>query len=164
MPSAQAKPLHASSLQQELLQKMAHRTTSAQRLVKRAQIVLEALKGTSNTSIDQHLQIDDETVRRWRDRWQAGEPRLQAIEETGNRLPRYFREAVLERLFWHGSRIFDTQEVADRLRVKPSTVRRWIYIGALEAKTIQRGRRNRHRIKKAVIDAIEQPTASPAPD
>ncbi len=35
MPSAQAKPLHASSLQQELLQKMAHRTTSAQRLVKR---------------------------------------------------------------------------------------------------------------------------------
>jgi hypothetical protein len=43
MPSAQAKPLHASSLQQELLQKMAHRTTSAQRLVKRAQIILEAL-------------------------------------------------------------------------------------------------------------------------
>lgn len=46
MPSAQAKPLHASSLQQELLQKMAHRTTSAQRLVKRAQIILESLKGT----------------------------------------------------------------------------------------------------------------------
>jgi hypothetical protein len=43
LPSAQAKPLHASSLQQELLQKMAHRTTSAQRLVKRAHIILEAL-------------------------------------------------------------------------------------------------------------------------
>jgi transposase len=85
MPSAQAQPLHASSLQQELLQKMAHRTTSAQRLVKRAQIVLEALKGTSNTSIAQHLQIDYETVRRWRDRWHTGEPRLQAIEETGKR-------------------------------------------------------------------------------
>jgi transposase len=85
MPSAQAKPLHASSLQQELLQKMAHRTTSAQRLVKRVHIILEALKGTSHTSIAQHLQIDDETVRRWRDRWHAGEPRLQAIEETGKR-------------------------------------------------------------------------------
>ncbi len=85
MPSAQAKPLHASSLQQELLQKMAHRSTSAQRLVKRTHIVLEALKGTSNTSIAQHLQIDDETVRRWRDRWHAAEPRLQAIEETGKR-------------------------------------------------------------------------------
>jgi putative transposase len=85
MPSAQAKPLRASSLQQELLHKMAHRTTRAQRLVKRAHIILEALKGTSNTSIAQQLQIDDETVRRWRDRWHAGEPRLQAIEETGKR-------------------------------------------------------------------------------
>src|SRR5512135_398604 len=85
MPSAQAKPLHASSLQQELLQHIVHRTTSAQRLVKRAQIILEAFQGTSNTSIAQHLQIDYETVRRWRDRWHAAESRLQAIEETGKR-------------------------------------------------------------------------------
>ena len=62
MPSAQAKPLHASSLQQELLHKMAHRSTSAQRLVKRTHIALEALKGTSNTSFAQHLKIDDETT------------------------------------------------------------------------------------------------------
>src|SRR5712692_5641199 len=85
MPSPQAKPLHASSLQQELLQRMVQRATSAQRLVKRAQIILEALKGTSNTSIAQHLQIDYETVRRWRDRWHTAESRLQAIEETGKR-------------------------------------------------------------------------------
>src|SRR5205823_3979228 len=68
-----------------LLQQMAHRTTNAHRLVKRAHIILEALKGTSNTSIAQHLQIDYETVRRWRDRWHAAESRLQAIEETGKR-------------------------------------------------------------------------------
>ena len=85
MPSPQAKPLHVSSLQQELLQQIVHRTTSAQRLVKRAQIILEALKGTSNSSIAQQLQIDYETVRRWRDRWHAAESRLQAIEETGKR-------------------------------------------------------------------------------
>lgn len=85
MPFPQAKPLHVSPLQQELLQQMAHRTTSAQRLVKRAHIILEALKGTSNTSIAHHLQIDDETVRRWRDRWYTAESRLQAIEETGKR-------------------------------------------------------------------------------
>ncbi len=85
MPSPQAKPLQVSSLQQDLLQQMAHRTTSAQRLVKRAQIILEALKGTSNSSIARRLQIDYETVRRWRDRWHAAQSRLQAIEETGKR-------------------------------------------------------------------------------
>jgi putative transposase len=79
MPSPRAKPLQVSSLQQEMLQQM------TQRLVKRAQIILEALKGTSNSSIAQRLQIDDETVRRWRDRWHAAESRLQAIEETGKR-------------------------------------------------------------------------------
>jgi len=71
---------------------MAHRTTSAQRLVKRAQIILEALKGTSNSSIARHLQIDDETVRRWRDRWHAAQSRLQAIEETGKR--KLLRQAI----------------------------------------------------------------------
>src|SRR6266436_3114446 len=85
MPSPQAKPLHASSLQQELLQRMVQRATSAQRLVKRAQIILEGLKGTSHSSIAQHLPIDYETVRRWRDRWHAAQSRLQAIEETGKR-------------------------------------------------------------------------------
>src|SRR5437588_11000231 len=85
MPSPQAKLLHVSSLQQDLLQQMTRRTTSAQRLVKRAHIILEALKGTSTTEIAQHLQIDYETVRRWRDRWHAAESRLQTIEETGKR-------------------------------------------------------------------------------
>ncbi len=85
MPSPQAKPLQVSSLQQELLQQITQRSTSAQRLVKRAHIILEALKGTSNTRIAQRLQIDYETVRRWRDRWHAAESRLQAIEETGKR-------------------------------------------------------------------------------
>jgi putative transposase len=85
MPSPQAKLFHVSSLQQDLLQQMTRRTTSAQRLVKRAHIILEALKGTSNTRIAQHLHIDYETVRRWRDRWHAAQSRLQAIEETGKR-------------------------------------------------------------------------------
>jgi hypothetical protein len=51
MPSPHAKPLEVSPLQQELLQRLAHRTTSAHRLVKRAHIILEALKGSSNTKI-----------------------------------------------------------------------------------------------------------------
>ena len=83
MPYLQASQIHLSPQQQELLQRMVHRTTSARRLVKRGQIILEAAGGTSNTRIAQHLQVDYETVRRWRDRWRAAESRLQAIEATG---------------------------------------------------------------------------------
>ena len=45
MPSPQAKLLHGSTLRQELLQRMVQRTTNAQRLVKRAQIILEGSRG-----------------------------------------------------------------------------------------------------------------------
>src|SRR5438105_9230865 len=92
MPSAQAKALHVSPLQQELLQRLVHRTTSAQRLVKRGHIILEAAEGTSNTKIAQHQQVDYETVRRWRDRWHAAQARLQAIEATGK--PKLLSQAI----------------------------------------------------------------------
>lgn len=58
------------------------------------------------------------------------------------------------------------EEVAQRLRVKAATVRRWIATGALEAETIREGRRNRHRIKKNVIETIEtthQPNTTAIP-
>ncbi len=83
MPTPQAKALHVSPLQQERLQRLVHRTTSAQRLVKRGHIILEAAEGTSNTKIAEHQQVDYETVRRWRDRWYAAQARLEAIEATG---------------------------------------------------------------------------------
>ncbi len=47
MPTPQAKALHVSPLQQERLQRLVHRTTSAQRLVKRGHIILEAAEGRS---------------------------------------------------------------------------------------------------------------------
>ena len=55
------------------------RTTNTQRLVKRAHIILEGLKGTSNSSIAQYVHIDYATVRGFRDRWHAAESRVQAI-------------------------------------------------------------------------------------
>ena len=62
MPEPQAAPVHVSSLQLDILQHMVRRTTSAQRLVKRAHIILEAGKGTSTTKISQHQHVDYETV------------------------------------------------------------------------------------------------------
>ena len=83
MPDPQAAPVHVSTLQLDILEHMVRRTTSAQRLVKRAHIILEAWKGTSTTKISQHQHVDYETVRRWRDRGLAAESRLQAIEAAG---------------------------------------------------------------------------------
>src|SRR5258706_4818992 len=92
MPSPQASPIQLSPLQQDLLQRMVTRATSEQRLVKRGHIILEAAEGTSNTKIAQHQQIDYETVRRWRDRWNAAESRLQVIEAAGK--PKLLSQAI----------------------------------------------------------------------
>jgi putative transposase len=92
MPHLQATVLHVSPFQHELLERMVHRTTNAQRLVKRGQIILEAASGISNRKIAQHVQMDYETVRRWRDRWHAAESRLEAIEATGK--PKQLAEAI----------------------------------------------------------------------
>jgi putative transposase len=92
MPKPQAKVLQVSPLQRELLQKIVHRTTNAQRLVKRGHIILEAASGVSNCTIAQHLQVDYETVRRWRDRWHATQERLETIEAAGK--PKLLNQAI----------------------------------------------------------------------
>jgi transposase len=92
MPFQQASPIHLSPIQQELLQRMVHRTTSEQRLVKRAHIILEAAQGTSNTKIAHQWQVDYETVRGFRDRWHAAESRLQVIEAAGK--PKLLSQAI----------------------------------------------------------------------
>jgi transposase len=92
MPNPQASVLHVSLLQREILQKMVHRPTNAQRLVKRGQIILEAAEGVSNSKIAQHVQIDYETVRRGRDRWHGAQAHLEAIEATGK--PKQLGEAI----------------------------------------------------------------------
>ncbi len=92
MPDPQAAPLHVSPLQQDFLQHVVRRTTSAQRLVKRSRIILLAITGIPNTQIAKQVQVDHETVRRWRERWRAAEARLQAIEATGK--PKALEQAI----------------------------------------------------------------------
>jgi excisionase family DNA binding protein len=58
--------------------------------------------------------------------------------------------------------LFTVREVARRLRVDDTTVRRWINSGALEAITLPHmGKRQAYRIKKSTLDALLQ--ASPSP-
>jgi excisionase family DNA binding protein len=51
--------------------------------------------------------------------------------------------------------LLTVHEVARRLRVDDTTVRRWIKSGALEAVTLpHRGKRQAYRIKKSTLDAL----------
>ncbi len=51
--------------------------------------------------------------------------------------------------------LLTVREVARRLRVDDTTVRRWIKSGALEAVTLpHRGKRQAYRIKKSTLDAL----------
>jgi excisionase family DNA binding protein len=51
--------------------------------------------------------------------------------------------------------LLTVREVARRLRVDDTTVRRWIKSGALEAITLpHRGRRQAYRVKKSTLDAL----------
>jgi excisionase family DNA binding protein len=51
--------------------------------------------------------------------------------------------------------LLTVREVAKRLRVDDTTVRRWIKSGALEAITLpHRGKRQAYRIKKSTLDTL----------
>lgn len=51
--------------------------------------------------------------------------------------------------------LWTVREVARRLRVDDTTVRRWIKDGALEAVTLPRGGKNRsYRVKGSTMDAL----------
>lgn len=51
--------------------------------------------------------------------------------------------------------LLTVREVARRLRVDDTTVRRWIKSGALEAITLpHRGKRQAYRVKKSTMDRL----------
>lgn len=57
--------------------------------------------------------------------------------------------------------LFTVQEVASRLRVDDTTVRRWIQSGALEAVILpHRGKRQAYRIKQSTFDLLLQGSPS----
>jgi excisionase family DNA binding protein len=53
--------------------------------------------------------------------------------------------------------LLTVREVAKRLRVDDTTVRRWIKSGALEAITLpHRGKRQAYRVKRSTMDKLLQ--------
>ncbi|HLH62766.1 MAG TPA: helix-turn-helix domain-containing protein [Ktedonobacteraceae bacterium] len=59
--------------------------------------------------------------------------------------------------------LLTVREVARRLRVDDTTVRRWIKNGALEAVTLPHsGKRQAYRVKKSTMDKLLQSPQLPA--
>jgi transposase len=83
MPSPKAMPIILSSRQQALLKQIVRCGSNPHRLVRRAQLVLAAAVGKSNTEISQHLELDRSQVRLWRKRWLAASVELAVTEIEG---------------------------------------------------------------------------------
>jgi transposase len=67
-----------------VLERLARRQTSPQRLVRRLQIVLAAAAGLNNAVIARQVGWDRATVRTWRARWLLAAPRLEAAVVAGD--------------------------------------------------------------------------------
>lgn len=80
MPSSQAAPIILSERQHTLLKQIVRRTSNCHRLVRRAQLLLAAADGASNTQVAQQLQLDRGQVRLWRERWLAATEQLSVAE------------------------------------------------------------------------------------
>jgi len=69
MPIPKATPIVLSQLERDCLESGRRCTSKPYRLVQRAQLILLAADGQSNTAIESQLQLGRRSVREWRNRW-----------------------------------------------------------------------------------------------
>lgn len=80
MAGPQPTVIELSDRQQRILQQLLRRQTSAQRLVRRVNIILAAADGSNNEQIAKRLGLHRESVRQWRARWLSAVVGLAAVE------------------------------------------------------------------------------------
>jgi hypothetical protein len=68
----------------DVLERLARRHTSPQRLVRRRQMVLAAADGATTEQIARSLGLNRSTVRHWRACWHTAAPRLEATAAGGD--------------------------------------------------------------------------------
>jgi putative transposase len=91
MPGPKPPVLDLTDEERHGLEKLTKRHSSPQQLVLRARIVLAADDGKNNAQIARELDIDVQTVRRWRNRWLLLQPialKDLSIQERLEDLPR----------------------------------------------------------------------------
>lgn len=80
MPTPKASVIVLSPMQQQVLEQIVRQTTNPYRLVRRAQLVLLAAGGSTNSKIAQQLKLDRGQVRHWRARWLEAQAQLSEAE------------------------------------------------------------------------------------
>lgn len=101
---ASATEVEVSRRQEQMLSGLSRRTTAAQRLVQRVEIVLGLAGGGTPSQIAQRLGVERQTVYKWARRWREQTPRLKAAEAegVGDRQLRELIEQVLEDAYRSG--------------------------------------------------------------
>jgi len=94
--SGKAAKILLTEKQQDILQKITRSTTSAQRLVQRARVILLAFEGRRNDDIATHVKLNRKQVGLWRRRWKESFDALVSIEcrETGAALCRAVEDVL----------------------------------------------------------------------
>lgn len=97
MPIPHAQAISLSLRQRRILEQIVRQTTNPYRLVRRAQLVLGAAAGVSNSALSAQLSMSRNQVQLWRSRWQAATVGLDQaeVEEMSEGQLRHRIEAVL---------------------------------------------------------------------
>jgi putative transposase len=95
-------PIKLTDRQRAILEHIVRCSTSAQRLVIRARIILAGATGTSNQQIARQLGIERNVAAKWRRRWAAAADKLSALEAKAG-ADKDLREEI-ERLLADASR------------------------------------------------------------
>ena len=82
MPTPKAITIELSEKQQQILAQIVRQTTNPYCLVRRAQLILAAAQGMTNSQISQRLDLDCAQVRVWRQRWSQAQPELAAVDTS----------------------------------------------------------------------------------
>jgi putative transposase len=80
MPTPLASIITLSLRQKRALERIVRQTTNPHRLVRRAQLILGAGNGKSNTELSLQLELSRTQVQCWRDRWQEASASLNIAE------------------------------------------------------------------------------------
>jgi hypothetical protein len=97
MPMPEAKTIEVSPQERAILEHMVRQANNPRWLVIRAQIILRVAEGQSNRRMAAEMKLTRNTVRLWRERWQARTEQRRRVVEQEESKPA-LREVIEETL------------------------------------------------------------------